>query len=49
MPKFKILDLEKKEYTRGFSGILFIQNGSIKCANEWNKTEISIDHLLARG
>ena len=32
-----------------FSGIPFIQNGSVKCANEWNRTEISIDSHLARG
>ena len=32
-----------------FSGILFIQNGSVQCANEWNRTEITIDRFLARG
>ena len=32
-----------------FSGIFFIQNGSVKSANEGNRTEISIDCLLARG
>ena len=31
------------------TGILFIQNGSVKYANEWNRTEISIDDHLARG
>ena len=32
-----------------FSGVPFIQNGGVKCANEWNRTEISIDCFLARG
>ena len=30
-----------------FPGILFIQNGSARCAHEWNMTEISIDCHLA--
>ena len=32
-----------------FLGILFIQNGSVKCAHELNMTEICINFHLARG
>ena len=32
-----------------FTGILFSQDGSMKCTNWWNRTDISIDGHLARG
>ena len=31
-----------------FTGILFSQDGSTKCTNWWNRTDISIDGHLGR-